>query len=74
MIMNQDDDQYLKKKKEDEGDKNNLLDGSGPRQGKTKEDNEEKGTPKIPITQRLTRVFPIRIRKNNKLQITNNPR
>lgn len=50
MIMNQDDDQYLKKKKEDEGDKNNLLDGSGPRQGKTKEDNEEKGTPKIPIT------------------------
>lgn len=50
-----------------------LFNRCRPREGETKKDDEEKWSPKIPITQSLTRIFTIRVRKHNKLQITNDP-
>ena len=52
----------------------NLFDGGRPRKSEAQEDNEEERTPKIPITQSLSRILSIGIREHHQLQIAHDPR
>lgn len=51
-----------------------LLNGGGPGERETQENNEKERPSQIPISQGLTWIFSERIREHHQLQFTYNPR